>query len=147
MRPQDTIYASDRAWWLHHWKAVAGLSCALVTCEQSDQFDGPQRVPAQPGNNLRCGVLNTGGNSGFAALHLAVLRGAQRVLLLGYDMGATGGKRHFFGDHPEPLRRTAPYPLWLASFNNSPLPATEIINCSRSTALSKFPRMKLEDAI
>ncbi|MFH7479468.1 hypothetical protein RA274_29020, partial [Pseudomonas syringae pv. tagetis] len=35
---------------------------------------------------LRADSLCTGGNSGFAALAMALARGAARVLLLGYDM-------------------------------------------------------------
>ena len=47
--------------------------------------------------------LVTGHNSGFQALNLAVLAGARRILLLGYD-GKAGqdGRTHWSGGHPRP---------------------------------------------
>lgn len=44
--------------------------------------------------------LITGRNSGYQAINLAVLSGAKRILLLGYDMRFIQGRSHWFGDHP-----------------------------------------------
>jgi hypothetical protein len=44
------------------------------------------------------GVLGWGGNGGFQALNLAAQFGAQKIILLGYDMGLERGV-HWHGKH------------------------------------------------
>ncbi len=45
--------------------------------------------------------LGTGNNSGFGALNLAYVLGAEPIYLLGYDMAiAPGGKSHWHAGHP-----------------------------------------------
>lgn len=94
-------------------------------------------------------ALATGRNSGFQAINLAVLAGAARILLLGYDMKAEGRQMHWFGDHPQ---RTAPQTIagYRDGFNRLArvMPkGLQIINCSRDTALQCFPRAELESAL
>lgn len=88
-------------------------------------------------------------NSGGGAVALAIARGAQRVLLLGYDMQYTGGKRHWHGDHPSKLGNAGAIDAWPAQFEQlrRDHPDIEIINCSRETALGCFPRIALETAL
>lgn len=89
------------------------------------------------------------GNSGAGAVALAIARSAQRVLLLGYDMQYTGGRRHWHGDHPAKLGNAGAIANWPEQFEQlrKDHPSIEIINCSRETALSCFPRMPLEQAL
>lgn len=61
----------------------------------------------------------------------------------------TSGKAHFFGDHPENIGNANRYAEFANNFNTIK-PADygiEIINCTRDTALTAFPRMDLDDAI
>ena len=93
--------------------------------------------------------FNPYGNSGAGAVMLAWLSGAEKVILLGYDCQHTGGKAHWHGDHPKKLGNAARPDAWIKNFDRmaeflSPLP---IINASRTTALTCFPRMELEDAL
>jgi len=143
----DVLYASDHPWWKHHWDAVKDLPCRKVCGEQKEKApEGVETVPAKHGNDLTDSVLNFGGNSGFAALHLAILMGAKRVVLLGYDMKA-GAKRHWFGNHPEPLSRNSNYATMVHRMESAPKPDIPIINCSRDTALTCFPRARIEDVL
>ncbi|WP_339521741.1 hypothetical protein [Pseudomonas sp. EA_35y_Pfl2_R111] len=89
------------------------------------------------------------GNSGAGAVALAIARGAKRVLLLGYDMQYTGGRRHWHGDHPAKLGNAGAITDWPAQFEQlrKDHPSIEIINCTRETALTCFPRMPLEQAL
>jgi len=93
-----------------------------------------------------------GSNSGYQAINLAFILGAGEIILLGYDMQKTGGKQHFFGDHPNgPMKVDSDYNGWLGNFEKlaSDLAGkgVEVINCTRQTALTCFKRMSLEDAL
>lgn len=102
------------------------------------------------GLSLDPAKLCLGGNSGYQALNLAVLLGATRILLLGYDMGVNSkGKQHWHADHPNTMR--SPYQTFLNNFPTIVAPlktaGIEVVNCSRDTRLTCFPRTSIEDAL
>jgi len=92
-----------------------------------------------------------GQNSGAGAIAIAHHFGARRVILLGYDCQHTGGRRHWHGDHPKGggSGNAGTVANWPEQFKelHRMVPGLEIINCSRVTALTMFPRAKLEDAL
>jgi hypothetical protein len=93
--------------------------------------------------------LRTGINSGYQALNLAVHLGADRILLLGYDMGPDGTRDHWFGEHPD--CQPSPYAQMREYFETLVAPLAElgisVINCSRRTALTAFPCVPLEQEL
>jgi hypothetical protein len=97
------------------------------------------------------GTINTGGNSGFQALHLAAYWGATRIFLLGYDMQKTDGKSHHYGAHRGRLGNGGNFKEWISRFK--PLmrdlhkAGIEVFNLTRSTALPEevIPRKKIEE--
>lgn len=103
-----------------------------------------------PGLSDDPGFLVTGGNSGYQAIGLAVHFGASRIILTGYDMQATGGKSHWHGDHGPGLNNPKPATLsgWVENFATLPPDlqrrGVEVINSTRITALTCFPRKPLE---
>lgn len=46
--------------------------------------------------------IGHGANSGFGALNLALVLGANPIYLLGFDLDHTNGKSHYHGGHPVP---------------------------------------------
>jgi hypothetical protein len=125
----------DRAWWNYHVddlrRNFAGeLVCPVKKCQQIPRVD----------------VANCG-NSGAGAIQLAVDRGAQRVILLGYDCHKRGGA-HWHGDHPRQLRNAGSIGNWPGHFRTlaKRINAT-VINCSPGTALREFECQPLEDAL
>jgi len=90
--------------------------------------------------------ITYGGNSGHQAVHLAYNLGASRIILLGYDFGGEG---HWFGDHPGSLRSGHAFNKWLAemAYLAQALAAqgVEVINCSRETAITCFPRKSIAE--
>jgi hypothetical protein len=149
----DVLYACDARWWSEHHETtaltgrkyglrfVSGREDVTVLSQGSD--DGLSLDPT---------TLNTGKNSGYQAINLAVHLGATRVLLLGYDMQpGPAGRMHFFGDHPWARGQVPPFPLFLRLFDTlvAPLRAAgvEVLNCSQQTALRAFPRVSLEAAL
>lgn len=104
-------------------------------------------VTGKYGLSREQGTVHTGHNSGFAAINLAYLLGATRIILIGYDMMLHGGKRHWFGDHPGRLNAASNYQQFMTALATIK-PADygiEIWNCSRKTALTCFPIHDLDE--
>ena len=93
--------------------------------------------------------IRYGSNSGYQAVNLVYWFGATRILLIGYDMGCTGGKTHYFGDHPEGLQVRSPFGSFIQSFRtiDPKRYGIEIINCTPVSNLDCFPRMELTEAL
>lgn len=53
------------------------------------------------GLDLRNGYVKHGGNSGYAAINLALHLGVNRIILLGYDMQKVGNETHFHGGYSD----------------------------------------------
>jgi hypothetical protein len=83
-------------------------------------------------------------------MNIAVLMGVSRVLLLGVDLSDRHGT-HWFGDHPPGLQKRSPYATFIRAFTTAaPVLAgmgVDVINCSESSALTCFRKMRVEDAI
>lgn len=147
------LYAADEKWWEHHngvptftgpkYTLQRGAAAYGVIVLQNTGQDGLERDPAG---------LRTGQNSGYQAINLAVHLGARRVLLLGYDMHAESDARsHWFGAHPQKIRAHSPYATFVAKFHTLVEPLkrkrVSVINCSRQTALTMFPRATIQEAL
>lgn len=151
----DLLYAADAAWWDHH-QGVPSFAGEKWTQDKGRGLAAAQRwnlkvvrSELRDGLSLDPQLIHQGYNSGFQALNLAVLFGAARVILLGFDMKATGGRSHWFGDHPAPLLRGSPYNLFVAAFDRAApelvRAGIDVINCSRETALTCFRRASLDE--
>ncbi len=93
--------------------------------------------------------LRTGKNSGYQAINLAVHLGAARIVLLGYDMQPDGDRDHFFGAHWHGSR--PPFRAFVDLFETLVQPLRElgiqILNATRRTALTCFPKVSIEEAL
>ncbi len=157
----DALYACDATWWGWHPDAAQfpGLRFTLDTTWETGKTDPnlaallpaltALRNTGERGYDPDPSALRTGKNSGFQAVHLAVHLGAVRIVLLGYDMAATGLQTHFFGEHPRPS--PSPYPYMAECFRSLVEPlgllGVEVVNCTRRTALDAFPTRRLEDVL
>jgi hypothetical protein len=154
----DVLYSSDRHWWPHH-KGVPsftgmkyGIGSAIgkanpffhhpeITVLRNDGYTGLSTDPSG---------LRNGKNSGYAAINLAVLFGAARIILLGYNLSYLNGLSHFFGNHPPNMQNTAAlYPSFRRAFATLVEPlaelGVEVINCTPHTSLDAFPIRDLND--
>jgi hypothetical protein len=150
----DALYGSGGdggKWWQRNGPGLAdyqGLRYTLdpkaapwATVLKNAGFTGLESSPSG---------LRTGKNSGFAAINLAVHLGASRIVLLGYDMRPDATDRdHFFGQHWHHGR--VPLRMFVELFDSlvEPLRALgiQILNATRSTALTAFPCVSLEEAL
>jgi hypothetical protein len=159
----DVLYAADANWWKLHHGVPSFAGDKYMTASPTEDgkrivIPGVKRL--HPGgykglshkaDRLNLGLAG-GCNSGYQAINLAVLFGAKRILLLGYDMQRDAKRRaHFFGKHGGDLCNASPYELMAKSFLDliDPLKklGVEVINCTRETALTCFERQPLEMAL
>lgn len=105
-----------------------------------------------PGLSRDPSVIHFNKNSTAQGLNLLVNWGFREIGLLGCDMQRTGGRGHFFGDHPAPLNRKRTdfadlCRLFGRIAEDARAMGVRIVNCSRETALTCFDRVPLEDFI
>lgn len=159
----DVLYAADANWWIAHHGVPSFAGEKYMTMSPTPDGErivipGVRRLRPGPYRGLSlkadrlCLGLAGGCNSGYQAINLAVLMGAAKILLLGYDMQQDANRRsHFFGKHPAPLCNASPYELMAKAFLDlvDPLAALgiTILNCTRETALTAFERQPLEMAL
>lgn len=152
----DYLYACDGKWWQHHWPIeFAGEMWTQASEVHKDQFKvveefGLQYIEGRHEKGLGDPFIHYGSNSGYQAINLAYLFGAGQIILLGYDMQETGGKAHWFGDHPKGLVN-GNYSGLVGHFTRlaSDLAArgVDVVNCTRETALTCFRRVPLEEVL
>ena len=159
----DMLYFCDRSWWLceepgygqHALREFPGL---LVTA--NSKIPEAHHLPIISVNDALCtgSQFGGGGSSAFQALNIAVLWGADRILLTGVDCQHPGDHHHgphtqknAAGTKPIAQARQQTVGIWLKSFGElAPLlkaRGVEVINCSRVTALTAFPRMTIDKAL
>jgi len=148
----DVLYACDAKWWTWH-HGVPSFGGPKYSIESSDPVTFTEvqvlKNTGITGLELDPTGLRTGINSGYQAINLAVHLGAERILLLGYDMSCDGTRSHWFGEHPD--AQPSPYPQMREAFESlvEALQAigVTVINCSRRTALTTFPCVPLEQEL
>lgn len=139
----DMLYAMDRQWWEAHKEEVA----ATFRGERVSSNPVAQKYQVK---RLGPDTLKTFQNSGAGCISLAVLSGAEKVIMLGYDCQKTGGQAHWHGDHPKGLGNAGKIEKWPAKFRQLKThigAKAQVINASRVTALDMFERQSLEDAL
>lgn len=149
----DYLYACDKKWWAKHYEKVT-LDCRKFSLEETPYSDvEPLTNDGFNGISHQWPKVRTGGNSGYQALNLAVILGYKNIVLLGYDMQpGEKGELHWHPNHeglsnPNPKRLES----WRGAFDSAaPVIAgrgVEVVNATRRTALTCFPRIDLEQAL
>ena len=162
----DAVYFADSKWWQWHqdgiakrWPWVAFTAPEVRArfaefCGQKITIENTGMMISDPDvhmfrNGGREGLseitntLCTGSNSGYQALNLAVLAGAAKILLVGYDMSFPDGKSHSHNGHPVKVAETH-YARFYADAFKSTLHAltaagVSVINCNPNSKLKAYP--------
>jgi len=164
----DILYGCDETWWDLH-KGCPEFHGERWSSHEQDpdpkQIHGNDKgeaavrygltlVRGQDGDEFSfCNkFIRYGSNAGFQAINLALLKGCNDIVLVGFDMRHVAGLSHFFGDHPAQLRRTADegYRGFARHFERAAraLPADVfIVNATPGSALKCFPILDLEEAL
>lgn len=145
----DILYYCDNQWFNWHKAGVREFRGIKATLNDGEA-DWVFKQGEETGLSICPHTLNTGKNSGYQAINLALLLGAENIYLLGYDMKRTNEKKHWFGDYP-----VSGFDLFddmikcfktIPEANYKHFGAT-IWNCTRDTALDMFPRLTIQEAI
>ncbi|MEX1840928.1 hypothetical protein KMW40_10945 [Enterobacter cloacae] len=134
------IYAADCCWWEEYGAGITS---------EAARWCGDEFTARRFGINWLPSAIPGSFNSGQRAIELAIHLGASRVLLLGYDCSIRHGT-HWHGNHAL-LSNPNKFSVarWQDEFSRLRAVAggVEIINCSRFTRLTCFPRQSLETAL
>lgn len=139
----ELLFFHDRKWWEVHGEEVNATFPGLRVTMAS--------LTAPTILSLAGTGFNAYRNSGAGAISFAVMAGAKRVITLGLDgKYAADGRRHWHAQHPR-LGDAATLPRFVKYFpqlaRDAAAKGVEIINASRDTALTCFPRATLEDVL
>jgi hypothetical protein len=151
----DVHYSNDHDWFATYRDELKETSGEQWTGHHTYHHAGLNRMPFDQtitGISFVPGVLSWGGNSGFAAINLAVQFGAVKILLLGFDHGWDGDKCHHHGKHPSHLQHKKPgFHRWTIHHEKAakqlPAAGITIINCTRQTGLTCYPMMPIQQAL
>ncbi len=155
----DVLYGAgaDRGhWWPTHGPKLTAFTGRRYTLDgRAAAWADVLRQGGRLGLSSDPAVLHTGMDSGYSAINLASLHGVSTVLLLGYDMQkADDGRTHYHGQHPWQEQTPWPGDLFrtLLMAYDTIVAALEalrvrVVNCSRETALTVFPRLTLREVL
>ena len=129
----------------------AGLKCTCNTRMPEMPWPGIKRVRRSDNNfgieSERTDMVRWNNNSGASAINVAYHLGAERVLLIGFDMRTVNGKSHFHNRYPSTTRD--PYARHLQCFpqiaRDAEALGLEIINCTIGSAIKEFPIVNIGD--
>lgn len=149
----DVLYATDYDFWKWYLPEItATFSGKLLTVDEAAHVR--LKIPFirgedKPGISKRRDIIHTNDNSGAAAMNVVRHLGAKRILLLGFDMQGDG--EHWFGRHPKEFCSLHDFERFLANFPaiGADLAAEgiEVVNCTRSTALTCFRQSTIEQEL
>ncbi len=95
-------------------------------------------------------ALGWNGNTGAAAINLALLLGAKRVFLLGFDMHLSKGGKSNWHDNNIDKPDAEIYPKFLEGFDKlyvdlpKKFPEAKIFNVTDNSSLELFPKLEVE---
>jgi hypothetical protein len=142
----------DRGWWNAYAQKIAAGPELWTTNTEAARIYRINYIRGEMGGGIPHwpDSIRMGGNSGFQALQLALFWGADRVILLGYDMQHTAGRTHWHGDHKKGLHNpvSAYMSKWAKCFAEIPAPIrAKVFNATRVSALKCFKRVDLETCL
>jgi hypothetical protein len=148
----DVLYGCDAEWWNYYkgvpgfkgekWSAHCSSMSPKLECAARHNLRLVRATQAH-GFSLRPDLIHFGSNSGFQAINMAILWGATKIVLVGFDMKGT----HFFGEHPMALVNTGTmWPFLLVYFDTAPAPpGVQILNATPGSALTKYPSVDIKE--
>lgn len=151
----DVLFAADGNWWKHYPEALSFQGLKVTVERNVAEELGLKLVYLKPGEysiSMLMGRLGVGGNSGFLALNLAVQFGVRKIVLVGFDMTTDYGT-HWHGDHPKGLANPREFTMikWRklldAAYPRLSELGIEVINTSKASKLTAFPKMGLSEAL
>lgn len=150
----DIVYMGDFTCLRHYHPRLAKLCSGewVTQCRAGAERWKLTHVKPCSNKGMTLERIHMNGNSGAQAINVAAAFGANRILLLGFDMKADKlGRDHWFGQHPKPLVQKQLYDDWLHKFEfiakDAKALGLDIINCTPGSALTLFPMQPITEAL
>jgi hypothetical protein len=152
----DMVFFGDNNYFLHHKESMFRWDGLKVSCapnsaaypwvkylfRDSKKFFGITNNPK---------AVSWNGNSGAAAINVAVNAGAKRIFLLGFDMNLTDNKQHWHNLYKAKHPKNLPFEKHLKGFpaikEDAKLMNIQIYNVSPDSAIDSFPKINLKEAL
>ena len=150
----EVLFFMDNHWFKQHEKRLASYHGIKVTI--ANQFkDRPGIKFLNRGSKTMLStapnMVNNGNNSGYAAINLAFLLGASKIILVGFDMKVVDAQHNYHNEHTRKMKDNIYDKEYIPNFGSlvDPLAKAgiEILNATPDSALKCFPFVKLEDTI
>lgn len=145
-------FFADRPWFDAYQERIEAFAGPVVTnCEEGFTNHPWVHYMERRDIGLHTEALGFGGNSGCSAINLALVMGAKRVLLLGFDCKLGAQQEMNWHDMRMEPAQPGVFPKFQEGFHaiarDLPrvFPGCEVINCTPDSALTCFPVGKLED--
>ena len=152
----DLLYAADDVWWQEH-KAAKQFAGLKVTCKERTAKDhgihfvnlfgdidtDDDEIIEEPK-----GTIGRGGNSGFQLINIVTQAGCKKQIWIGFDFRGD----HWHSQHPRPLKNPSQRTLdkWCRRLDQQAFiletMGVSVRLVSEDSALTKFKKVKLEDA-
>ena len=162
------LYAVNLAWWDHYHDQIMDFPCSRWTTNKDAASKYGLNWIAEknaPGLSPDPMVVHHGHGSGYTMVNLAFLQGAERIILLGYDLKYAAdydGKarqvgsspRHYFGEYPSSMQhwpsvqvKDGVHVELLDLYRSvAEQGAVEILNATPDSAIDCFPRINIHAA-
>lgn len=145
----DLCFFGDKKWWKEHkdrlqeFKGITFTNCPQLQKDKTSWL----WILGRRSRGLHHDALGWNGNTGAGAVNLALLLGATRIFLLGFDMHLSkDGKSNW---HDQILDK--PNPMWFPKFIKGfeyvakdlvkKFPGVEVINITDNSSLEVFPKI------
>ena len=150
----NLCFFSDAQWFYAMERKLESFAGRVVTHSADIPRDHPWvSVVGKRDDGLHRDALGYGGNSGCSAINLALLLGAKRVFLLGFDLKLGNAAQMNWHQHRVEPANADVFPKFLEGFQaiarDLPrvFPGCSIINLSSATALSVFPTQPVDSIL
>jgi hypothetical protein len=153
------LFFTDSGWYERHREVVRDWPGIVVSVSRTAKRELPDTVKRVEGIHSPDGfppvgtpAIRQGRSSGHTGVSLAAALGANRIVLLGYDMRAVDGRTHHHDDYVHNGNDAEVYarefvPMF-AGWNAAALKSgIEIVNATPGSALTEFPFVTLDEIL
>jgi hypothetical protein len=149
-------FFSDISWFDRYGLELEGFAGPVVTHSPelacAGEHEWVRQVPRED-FGLHLNALGYGGNSGCGAINLALLMGAQRVFLLGFDCQLPADRRPNWHDRVHDVPSDDVYTRFYEGFTRLAqdlprvFPGRQVINLTEGSRLTQFPQLPLDSIL
>ena len=151
----DILFFGDGKWYDWNAERVESHNAIIVTNNRKFEDFPRIRCLARDGTlglvSKRKDTLKWNNSSGGAAIALAALLGAKKIVLIGFDMHHVNNKKNFHVEHLEKNPTNAPYSRHLKCFpfiaRDAKKLGITIINTTSGSAIKDFPIQPLSEVL